>query len=88
MNESQRAMEAARLANIPFGATQYGSANLPTHPVSQFQAAKMLNISERLLQYAKAVQDEGAPELVTAVDQGHLAVSVAFALFSRNGCSR
>jgi len=50
---------------------------LPTHPVSQFDAAKMLSVSERSLRHAKVAQDEGAPELVAAVDQGHLAVSIA-----------
>jgi len=76
LNESQRAMVAARLANLPAHrpAAQDKSANLPT---SQPTAAHKLNVSDRLVRSAKAVQDHGGPELVRAVDQGKLAVSVA-----------
>lgn len=76
LDESQRAMVAARLANMPVGNFSK-SANLPDSGVSQPRAASLLNVSERSLRSAKAVLDEGAPELVAAVDQGHLAVSVA-----------
>jgi N6-adenosine-specific RNA methylase IME4 len=40
-------------------------------------AAQQLNVSDRLVRSAKAVQDHGVPELVRAVDQGRLAVSAA-----------
>jgi ParB-like chromosome segregation protein Spo0J len=76
LNESQRAMVAARIANLPAHrpAEQDKSANLPT---SQPTAARQLNVSDRLVRSAKAVQDHGTPELVRAVDQGKLAVSAA-----------
>lgn len=45
--------------------------------ISQAAAAQMLNVSDRLVRSAKAVADKGAPELVAAVEQGHLAVSAA-----------
>jgi N6-adenosine-specific RNA methylase IME4 len=50
------------------------SANLPT---SQDSAAKMLNVSPRSVRHAAAVKDKAEPELKAAVEQGHIAVSVA-----------
>lgn len=62
LDESQRAMVAAKLANIRFGENQFtrGSANLPTlledrtaaSPLSQSQAASLLNVSERSVRSA------------------------------------
>ena len=74
---SQRAMVAARLANMRQGRRTDLElpANLPE--VSQEGAAQALSVSERLLRHAKTVQAEGVPELVTAVDRGRLAVSTA-----------
>lgn len=76
LDESQRAMVAARLSTMPSHrpAGSDKSANLPT---SQPEAAKKLSISERALRHAKAVQHNGAPELISAVEMGHLAVSAA-----------
>lgn len=51
------------------------SANLPK--VDQATAAELLNVSERSLRSAKAVQATGAPELQQAVDAGQVAVSTA-----------
>lgn len=80
LDESQRAMVAARLANMRQGErtdikAAAPSANLPK--VDQPTAAKTLSISERALRSARKVQEHGAPELVRAVDRGRLAVSVA-----------
>lgn len=77
LNESQRAMVAANLANMRQGARTdlEPSANLPE--VSQSSAAKMLNVSERTVRDAVAVKNEAAPEIRQAVEQGHMAVSVA-----------
>lgn len=46
-------------------------------PVTQDQAAQMLNVSPRLVRAAKTVQQRAAPELQAAVEQGKLAVSAA-----------
>jgi hypothetical protein len=75
LNESQRAMVAARLADMPAHrpATDK-SANLQT---SQASAAEKLNVSTRLVASAKSIQDKGTPELVHAVDMGRIAASVA-----------
>jgi N6-adenosine-specific RNA methylase IME4 len=78
LNESQRAMAAARLANLPAhrpAEDDDNSANLPTY--SQPDAAAQFNVSPRLVGAAKAVQDRAEPELSLAVDQGRLAVSAA-----------
>jgi N6-adenosine-specific RNA methylase IME4 len=76
LDESQRAMVAANLANMPTHrpASNGKSANLPT---SQDSAAKMLSVSPRSVRHAVAVKDRAEPELRAAVEQGHIAVSVA-----------
>jgi hypothetical protein len=83
LNESQRAMVAAKLANMRQGARTdvQPPANLPE--VSTAQAAETLNISERLVRHAKQVQAEGEPELIQAVEAGHLAVTAAVQLAKR-----
>lgn len=79
LNESQRGMVAAKIANLKVGDNQYGAANLPDHKesVSQATAAKIVNVSERTVRDAVVVEQQAAPELKAAVEQGHLAVSVA-----------
>jgi len=54
------------------------SANLPE--VSQAKAAELFNISERSIRDAKRVKDEAQPEVLSAVREGHLAVSAAVKL--------
>lgn len=74
LNESQRAMVAAKLAKLELGANQHsGSENLPT----QQQAANMLNVSDRSIRTAKHVQSVATPELAAAVEAGKVAVSAA-----------
>ena len=77
LNESQRAMVAAKLANMRQGARTdlQPSANLPE--VSQPEAAQMLSVGERSLRSAKKVLTSGTPELARAVEQGKVAVSLA-----------
>ena len=79
LDESQRAMVAARLANLSHGGDRRSdqAANLPVGPISQLQAATALNASERSVRDAVKVIREGAPEIIQAVDQGRLAVSAA-----------
>lgn len=77
LNESQRAMVAARIANLPPGRPGK-AANLPG--IAQAEAAERLQISERSVRDAKKVQEEGSPFLVTAVDGGRIAVSTAATL--------
>ncbi len=71
LNESQRAMVAARLATLKLGDNQH-SEGLPIG-----RGSKLLNVGERTVARAREVIDHGAPELVHAVEQGKIAVSRA-----------
>jgi hypothetical protein len=100
LKESQRAMVAARIANIRQGTRTdlEPSANLPE--VSQVRAAEILNVSERSVRSARTVIDQGVAELVAAVDHGEVSVSTAAdfarqvepaqqaALIEQTGCAR
>lgn len=83
LNESQRAYVAAQLANLGHGGPRHGdqAANLPLETsgaqVSQEEAARLLNVSERSVRSAKAVQERGTPEIQHAVAQGRMPVSQA-----------
>jgi ParB-like chromosome segregation protein Spo0J len=72
LNESQRAIIAASIANLEKGANQHtagdGSIDLPS-------AAKMLNVGEASVKRARNVLTNAAPELVEQVKQGKLRVS-------------
>jgi hypothetical protein len=73
LNESQRAMVAARLAVLPRGANQHSQICIPSQEV----AAQQCNVSQRLVADARLVLVKGTPELITAVDQGEIRVSAA-----------
>ena len=89
LSETQRSMVAARLANLKHGANQHtgGCANWRTlpgladdaapAPISQLDAAEMLNVSKRAVQRAQTVQEHGVHDLVAAVDAGQVSVSAA-----------
>lgn len=86
LSESQRAMVAARLANLHPGMNQHTQIFGTTHEVpqicgtSQKVAGDWLNVGLRSVQHARAVIDNGTPELAAAVDSGVIAVSTADAL--------
>lgn len=71
LTESQRAMVAARLADLQLGANQH------TQGVPIGRAADLLNVGERSVARAKEVVRDGTPELVKAVETGEIAVSAA-----------
>lgn len=77
LNPSQLAMVAAKIANMRQGERTdiQPSANLPKVSVSD--AAGMVNVSERSVGTARAVLNEGQPELVRAVERGEISVSAA-----------
>jgi N6-adenosine-specific RNA methylase IME4 len=75
LNESQRAMVAAKLANMAVGGREANSANLQN--CSQADAASRLNVSTRTVASAAAVQSGAIPELQTAVERGNVSVSAA-----------
>ena len=76
MTESQRAMVAAKLANLENG-QRSSSANLQSTPVSRADAASMLNVSERSVNTAKMVEAKAPVEVVRAVENGSISVSLA-----------
>ena len=77
LNESQRGMVGARIANFLHGGDRKTNqaANLPL--VSQSQAADLLNVSERLIRSARRVQESGVTELAEKVRTGEVSVSAA-----------
>lgn len=77
LTESQRAMVAAKLANMPAHRPSGNSANLQT---SQSDAAKLLSVSTRTVAAATKVKEEAVPELAQAVERGEVSVSAAAAV--------
>ena len=74
LSESQRANVAARIATLTDGQRQVGKfADVPT----QAEAAKLLNVSERQVRSARAVQRTALPEIVEAVDRGEVSLGAA-----------
>lgn len=76
LSESQRAMVAARLANMRQGERTDLTA-IAVKSVSQQDAAKLLNTSVDSVQRAKFVQEQGSEELIQTVDSGQIVISVA-----------
>lgn len=74
LNESQRAMVAARIANMRQG-ERTDLVEISTR--SQSQAAEMLNVSRESVNKAKKVQEQGIPALAALVESGAVAVSAA-----------
>ncbi len=75
LDESQRAIVAAKLANIQGKGRPEENASIEA--ISQDAAATMLNVSRSGVQRARAVIDEGAQELIDAVEHGLVSVSAA-----------
>jgi N6-adenosine-specific RNA methylase IME4/ParB-like chromosome segregation protein Spo0J len=71
LNESQRAMVAAKLATLRLGDNQH-SKGLPIG-----RGSELLNVGERSVARAREVREHGAPELVAAVERGAVSVSAA-----------
>ena len=65
MDASQRAMVAAKMANMTQGNFSK-AASLPVSPVTQQQAASLMNVSERAVRSAKAIE-KAAPEIAERV---------------------
>lgn len=83
LNESQRAMIAARLATLRHGSNQYrkeegsidpSSPTAPSAPVIA-EAAKLLNVSSPSVKRARVVLEKGTKEEIKSVEEGVAAVS-------------
>lgn len=74
LNESQRGMVAANLANMP-----EGKPNLTARiqAVSQKDAAEKLNVSRNTVQQAVKINKTASPELVAAVASGDISINAA-----------
>ena len=79
LNESQRALVAAKLAKLWTAQGLDSGANLGRKSVGRIgeKAAAQVNISPRLVTYATKVLQQGCPELIAAVASGSLKISVA-----------
>lgn len=73
LDESQRAMAAAKFATLKQGDNQHRSIDL----TSQTAAAAALNVSVPSLKRAAKVQRDGTPELQHAVEAGGASVAAA-----------
>ena len=77
LNESQRAMVAAKIATMrPADTLKRGSSG-PVPPIGgtdQPKAAAMLNVGERSVQRAAIVRDKAVPELQKAVEAGEVSL--------------
>jgi N6-adenosine-specific RNA methylase IME4 len=80
LDESQRAMVAARVAKLPKGVRSDASIEAST---TQTKAAEMLNVGRATVQRAREVLEKGTPDLVHAVERGDIAVSAAAKLVDK-----
>lgn len=76
LDESQRGMVAAKLANLNVGNPNLNTSN-DVIGVSQTQVADMLNVSVPTVQRAKKVIKDGIPELQDMVDSGEVSAAAA-----------
>lgn len=74
LSESQRAMVAARLANLKQGRPE---KNSPIGDLKQSEAAKKVNVGKRSVERARKILNHGDEELIGAVDRGDVKVSAA-----------
>ena len=80
LNDSQRAMIAARVANLRQGRPELNAsidAFDSRSNKTQVEAATGLNVSRKSVQRARKVQDKAVPGIVQAVERGEVSVSAA-----------
>lgn len=95
LDEAQRAMCAARVANMKHGGDRKSKienqeANWPLDQtekkpepqpkITLNKAAEQFNVSERSIKRARTVQEKGVPELAQAVDDGKVSLNAASAV--------
>jgi ParB-like chromosome segregation protein Spo0J len=73
LKESQRAMVAAKIADLDLGANQHSEGT------SIDVASKSMNVSKSSVDRARKVRRDGDPEMIEAVESGKLKVSAAAA---------
>lgn len=75
LNESQRAMVAAKLANLRQGARTDLELSANLQNISQAGAATMLSVSTRSVAAVSRIHNTGPAEVIAAVQHGRLVVS-------------
>ncbi len=80
LNESQRALVAARFATARQGArTDLTSARCGRgYSLTNVEAAKAFGVGKTLVKYAKKILKNGVPELIERIESGDLSVSLCF----------
>ena len=76
LTESQRAAVAAKLANLERGRPTE-EINPPIGGITAKAAADMMSVGTRSVERARVVQEQGAPELMAAVESGQVTVAAA-----------
>lgn len=82
LNETQRGLVAARLANMKQGERTDVEPCANLRKVSQAEAAEMLNVSRRTVQAVKAVERK-APDLIPAMEAGEMTANKAIQTMRR-----
>jgi hypothetical protein len=77
LNESQRAMIAAKLETMRRGQRADLARDANLHVLDRAAAARLMSVSSRSVASAAVVRNKGAPELIRAVEQGVTPVAVA-----------
>jgi hypothetical protein len=77
LKEGQRAMVAAGIANLKRGDNQHKNEDRSIDLSSQKEAASLLNVSVPSVKRAKAVKENGTPELAEMVRDGKVSVNAA-----------
>jgi ParB-like chromosome segregation protein Spo0J len=77
LNESQRALVAAKLAKLRIGEIGNGRVEVQICTPTLQQAAEQLDVGRTTVAHAKTVLANGSQELIEAVEQGKVAVSKA-----------
>ncbi len=80
LDESQRAVVAARVANMSHGGDRRSdqAANMPVE-ISQPEAAVLFNVSERMIRTVKAIERE-APERIADIESGKMTATKVYTL--------
>jgi hypothetical protein len=77
LDETQRGIVAAKLANMRRGGKEANPSIGGIAPISQEDAATRLNVSVKTVERASKLISNGTPELVRAAEQGKVKVSAA-----------
>ena len=77
LSSSQRAMIAAKLAELKQGGDRRSDQTANLRVETQAEAAKKLNVSERSVSTARRIIKKGTPELVAAVASGEKSLNTA-----------